>query len=59
MIDLIYNFIWDVLLQNSTLVGAQDLAVLLTYTVIILIVFVLIRLTIWCFNLGRTGKWRR
>ena len=50
MIDLIYDFIYNTLLGNTTMPGAQDLATLLTYTTIVLIFFVLVKLVCWCFN---------
>lgn len=51
MIDLLYNFINDTLLGNSTLPGKEELATLLTYTSIILIFFVLVKLIKWAFNI--------
>lgn len=51
MIDVIYDFIRNSLIgENSTLSGADNLALLLTWAVIIGIAFVLIRLVVWAFN---------
>lgn len=51
MIDIIYDFIRNSLIgENSTLSGADNLALLLTWAVIIGIAFVLIRLVVWAFN---------
>lgn len=50
MIDLIYNFINDVLIGDSTIPGKQQLAVLLTFVVIILFFFLLIKLMVWTFR---------
>lgn len=58
MIDLIYNFIYNILIgENTTIQGADTLAVLLTFASIVLIFFVLVKLVIWVFNLG-AGRWR-
>lgn len=56
MIDLVHNFILNVLIgENTTIRGAEDLAVMLTWTTLILIFFVLVKLVVWCFGLGN-GK---
>ena len=58
MIDLIYNFIRNTLIgENSTIQGADDLALLLSFATIILIFFVLVKLVIWCFRVA-SGSWR-
>lgn len=59
MVDIIYNFIYDVLIGNTQLQGAQELALMLTYTIIILFVFVLVKLVIWCFNIVKPPRFRR
>ncbi len=59
MIDLLYNFINDTLLGNSTLPGKEELATLLTYTSIILIFFVLVKLVKWAFNIVPKPRIRR
>lgn len=52
MIDLIYNFILNVLIgQDTTIAGAEDLATLLTFATIIMVFFVLVKLVFWCFNI--------
>ena len=57
MYDLIYNFIYSVLMANSTAPGVQEISALLTYTAIVLIFFVLVKLIIWVFRVG-TGRGR-
>ena len=52
MIDLIYDFVRYTLIGNTTITGADDLAVLISFAIILLISFVLIKLVVWCFNLG-------
>lgn len=59
MIDLIYNFILNTLLGSSEIQGATDLALLLTYTTIVLIFFVLVKLVVWCFNFVGGNTWKR
>lgn len=51
MVDIIFDFIRNSLIgESSTLPGADNLALLLTWAVIIGIAFVLIRLVVWAFN---------
>lgn len=53
MIDLIYNFIRNTLIgAESTIQGADDLALLLSFATIILIFFVLVKLVVWCFRMA-------
>lgn len=53
MIDLIYNFIRNTLIgQDTTIQGADDLALLLSFATIILIFFVLVKLVMWCFRVA-------
>lgn len=53
MIDLIYNFIRNTLIgAESTIQGADDLALLLSFATIILIFFVLVKLVMWCFRIA-------
>lgn len=59
MVDIIYNFIYEVLIGQTQLQGAQELALMLTYTIIILFVFVLVKLVIWCFNIVKPPRFRR
>jgi len=49
MIDIIYNFINEVLFGNSTIPGKTELATLLTFATMILIFFVLVKLVNWAF----------
>lgn len=55
MIQLIYDFIRNVLIGETTMQGADDLATLLTYTTLVCIFIILIKLVVWAFNLG-SGK---
>lgn len=55
MIQLIYDFIRDVLIGETTMTGADDLATLLTYTTIVCFFIILVKLVVWAFNLG-SGK---
>lgn len=55
MIQLIYNFIRNVLIGETTMTGADDLATLLTYTTIVCFFIILVKLVVWAFNLG-SGK---
>ena len=55
MIQLIYDFIRNVLIGETTMQGADDLATLLTYTTIVCFFIILVKLVVWAFNLG-SGK---
>ena len=50
LVDLIYDFINNVLIGDSTLPGKTQLATLLTYTTIILFFALLVKLIKWIFN---------
>lgn len=51
MVDLIYDFIRNTLIgAESTLTGADNLALLLTWAVMVGLFFVLVRLTTWAFQ---------
>lgn len=51
MADIIYNFILDVLIgQNTSIAGAENLALLLTWAVIIGFFLILVRLVVWAFQ---------
>ena len=51
MIDIIYDFIRNTLIgESSTLSGADNLALLLTWAVLIGMFFVLVRLVVWAFQ---------
>lgn len=52
MIQLIYDFIRNVLIGETTMQGADDLATLLTYTTLVCMFIILIKLVVWAFNLG-------
>lgn len=58
MIDLIYNFIRNNLIgAESTITGADDLALLLTWITIVFLFLVLVKLVSWAF--GIVFKWNR
>lgn len=58
MIDLIYNFIRNNLIgSESTITGADDLAVMLTWITIVFMFLVLVKLVSWAF--GIVFKWNR
>lgn len=57
MIDMIYDFILNTLLGNPTFSGAETMAMLLTYTTIILCFALLIKLMMWAF--GIVFKWTK
>ena len=50
MVDIIYDFINNILIGDSTLPGKEQLATLLTYTTIVLFFIVLVKLIKWIFN---------
>lgn len=50
MVDLIYDFIVNIFFKNTTIEGAEQLAILLTWAVVVALMFVLIRLVIWAFQ---------
>lgn len=58
MIDIIYNFIRNDFIGETTLSGADNLALLLTWAVIIGLFMVLWRLVFWAFNSFR-GSFKR
>lgn len=52
MIDIIYDFIRnDLIGVNTTITGADNLALLLTWAVIIGLFLILVRLVVWAFQL--------
>lgn len=57
MIDMIYEFILNTLLGNPEFSGAETMAMLLTYTTIILCFALLIKLMMWAF--GIVFKWTK
>lgn len=56
MVDLLYNFILNTFLGNPEFEGATLIATLLTYTVIVVLFMLFIKLTLWAFGLF---KWKR
>lgn len=57
MVDLIYNFIYNTLMGAPNFEGASTLAVLLTYSVIVMIFLSFIKLITWAF--GVSFRWTR
>lgn len=51
MVDILYNFIRNDLMGQTTITGADNLALLLTWTVIICVFMLFIRLAMWAFYL--------
>ena len=51
MVDIIYTFIRETLLNNSQLAGAENLALLLTWAFMVIVFFLFIKLGLWAFNL--------
>lgn len=58
MIELIYNFILNNIIGDTQLKGVDDLALLLTYTVIVIFFALLVKLVVWCFNVPKQA-WSR
>lgn len=50
MVDLIYNFIVNIFFSNTEIEGANEIAILLTWAVVVALAFVLIRLVVWAFQ---------
>lgn len=62
MFDLIYNFLKDILFNSSVLTESQqqNACLLITCVCMVLIVFVLIKLIKWCFDIvGNKNKLRK
>lgn len=58
MIDIIYNFISNNLIgENTTIPGADNLALLLTWITIVFLFCCLVKLVSWAF--GIVFKWNR
>ena len=55
MVDIIYNFIRNTLIGETSISGADNLAILLTWTFIIFAFLLLIRLTMWAFYLVKNA----
>lgn len=51
MIQIIYDFIRDVLIGETTMQGADDLATLLTFATIVCFFIILVRLVVWAFQI--------
>ena len=52
MVDIIYDFIRNTFIgETSSISGADNLAILLTWVVIVLIFFLFVRLAMWAFYL--------
>lgn len=59
MVDLIYNFIRDDLIGNTSLTGADNLALLLTWAVIVGCFLLMVRLVLWAFYLVKNSIYAR
>ena len=51
MVDMIYNFIRDTFMGGTTISGADNLAILLTWVVIVMMFLLFIKAVFWAFNL--------
>lgn len=60
MIDIIYNFIRnDFIGESSTIAGADTLALIMTWSVIVMIFFIFVKLVMWAFNVSfKNRKYR-
>lgn len=59
MVDIIYNFIRYDLIGETSITGADNLAVLLTWAVIVASFLVMVRLVLWAFYLVKNSIYRR
>ena len=60
MIDILYDFIRNSLIgENTTIPGADDLAMLLSFASIILFFIVLVKLIVWAFSVAYGKRGRR
>lgn len=59
MVDILYNFLRNDLIGNTTLPGADNLALLLTWAVIVGSFLVMVRLVLWAFYLVKNSIYRR
>lgn len=55
MVDLIYDFIRNTLIGETTMSGADNLATLLTWTVIVMAFMLFVRVTFWAFYLVKNA----
>lgn len=55
MVDLIYDFIRNTLMGNTTMTGADNLAILLTWSTIIMAFCLFVRVVMWAFYLVRNS----
>lgn len=55
MVDLIYNFIRNDLIGSTSLSGADNLALLLTWAVIVGCFLLMVRLVFWAFYLVKNS----
>lgn len=59
MVDILYNFIRYSLIGDTSLTGADNLALLLTWAVIVGSFLVMVRLVFWAFYLVKNSIYRR
>lgn len=57
MIQAIYDFIRNTIIGETTISGADNLAIILTSVSIVFLFFLLIKITTWAF--GFAFRWRR
>lgn len=55
MVDLIYDFIRNTLMGNTEMSGADNLAILLTWSTIIMAFCLFVRVVMWAFYLVRNS----
>lgn len=62
MVDLIFDFIRNTLIGETTMSGADNLAILLTWTTIVFAFILFVRVVMWAFYLVKnsiSGRKRR
>lgn len=60
MVDLIYDFIRNTFIgSESTLSGADNLALLLTWSMIVMMFLLFVKVVFWAFNLSFSWTKRR
>lgn len=59
MVDIIYDFIRNSLIGETTISGADNLALMLTWAVIVFAFVLFVRITMWAFYLVRNAIWFR
>lgn len=62
MVDMIYDFVRNTFIgADTTISGADNLATLITWTIIVMMFLLFIKATFWAFNLTfnafKTARW--